>query len=128
MINFFNDLQRFVGLVQPLQPMKYIAAYLLAVAGGDANPTEEKVIAILSSVGIEADPKLIKALFEKIKSRSLEEIIAEGKSKIQIVSGGSAPVASTSAPTGTNAPAPKKEEEQAAAAAPLDLGDMFGDF
>ncbi len=35
--------------------MRYVAAYLLAVEGGNASPSADDIKAILSSVGIEAD-------------------------------------------------------------------------
>lgn len=35
--------------------MRYVAAYLLAVLGGNTSPSAKDIKAILSSVGIEAD-------------------------------------------------------------------------
>lgn len=35
--------------------MRYVAAYLLAVLGGNASPSAKDIKAILSSVGIEAE-------------------------------------------------------------------------
>lgn len=35
--------------------MRYVAAYLLAALGGNANPSAKDIKEILSSVGIEAD-------------------------------------------------------------------------
>lgn len=35
--------------------MRYVAAYLLAVLGGNANPSAKDIKTILGSVGIEAD-------------------------------------------------------------------------
>lgn len=35
--------------------MRYVAAYLLAVLGGNTSPTAKDIKAILGSVGIEAD-------------------------------------------------------------------------
>lgn len=35
--------------------MRYVAAYLLAVLGGNANPSAKDIKNILGSVGIEAD-------------------------------------------------------------------------
>ena len=40
--------------------MRYVAAYLLAVLGGNASPSADDISAIISSVGIDAeDEKLI---------------------------------------------------------------------
>ena len=35
--------------------MRYVAAYLLAVQGGNASPSESDIKAILSAAGIDAD-------------------------------------------------------------------------
>lgn len=35
--------------------MRYVAAYLLAVLGGNGNPSAKDIKSILDSVGIEAD-------------------------------------------------------------------------
>ena len=108
--------------------MKYIAAYLLAIAGGDNEPSEEKVKNILTSVGVEVDQEKLTALLTKIKSQPLEKLIADGKSKMQVVTGGSSAPSPATGGAQKEEVKPQKKEEEAAAAAPLDLGDMFGDW
>ena len=44
--------------------MRYVAAYLLAVLGGNANPSKGDIVAILESVGLEIeDERLDKVQF-----------------------------------------------------------------
>ncbi|KAH0785695.1 60S acidic ribosomal protein P2 [Histomonas meleagridis] len=90
--------------------MKYIAAYLLAQAGGDASPSKEKITAILESVGIQVDAKAIDALLEKLNGKNIEELIKEGSSKLSVVGGGAAPAAA--ATTAEVKEEEKKEEEE----------------
>jgi len=108
--------------------MKYVAAYLLAMAGGDSKPTVEKIKTILESVGVNVDEAKLAHVMKQFEGKDIEQTIKEGSSKMIScgVATASAPVAG-GASTGP-APVAKKEEEAPAAAAPLDLGDMFGDF
>ena len=87
--------------------MKYIAAYLLAIAGGDKEPSKEKITKILESVGITVDAKAVDALIEKLKGKDVEELIKEGASKLAVVGGGSAAPAAS-----TGAVAEEKKEEK----------------
>ncbi|KAH0787673.1 60S acidic ribosomal protein P2 [Histomonas meleagridis] len=89
--------------------MKYIAAYLLAQAGGDASPSKEKITAILESVGIQVDAKAIDALLEKLNGKNIEELIKEGSSKLAVVGGGAPAAAATTAEVKEEE---KKEEEE----------------
>lgn len=59
--------------------MRYLAAYLLAVLGGNENPSENDIKRILSSVGIEADGALLKRVVKELSGKDIEELIAEGK-------------------------------------------------
>ena len=107
--------------------MKYIAAYLLAKAGGNDKPTAQQVADILKAAEVKFEQSQLEEVCQKMNEKSLEELIEKGKSDIAKVAGG-APATQTS-----NTPAPQqqvvqKKEEEAAAAAPLDLGDMFGDW
>jgi len=106
--------------------MKHIAAYLLCKAGGVEQPTKEQVAKILGAAGINFSDSDLETVCNKMNASNVEQLVAKGKAEIAKVAGGSV------APTSTSkAEAPKpvaKKEEEAQAAAPLDLGDMFGDF
>eukprot|EP00268_Persea_americana_P006833 TRINITY_DN1246_c1_g1_i1.p1 TRINITY_DN1246_c1_g1~~TRINITY_DN1246_c1_g1_i1.p1 ORF type:complete len:113 (+),score=45.07 TRINITY_DN1246_c1_g1_i1:363-701(+) len=95
--------------------MKVIAAYLLAVLGGNTNPTADDLKTILGSVGAEADDDRIELLLSEVSGKDITELIASGREKFASVpSGGGAPIAmAASAGGGAAAPAdePKKEEK-----------------
>ncbi|KAK4281627.1 hypothetical protein QN277_013096 [Acacia crassicarpa] len=98
--------------------MKVIAAYLLAVLGGNTSPSADDIKHILGSVGAEADDDRIELLLSELKGRDITEVIASGREKLASVpSGGGAAVAVAAAPGAggaTAAPAAgesKKEEK-----------------
>nr|POE69724.1 60s acidic ribosomal protein p2 [Quercus suber] len=74
--------------------MKVIAAYLLAVLGGNTTPSAEDIKNILGSVGAEADDDKIELLLSQVKGKDVTELIAAGREKLASVpSGGAAAVA-----------------------------------
>lgn len=58
--------------------MRYVAAYLLAVLGGNDKPTEADIKKILSSVGIDANADSIKKVVDQLKGKNVEDLMAEG--------------------------------------------------
>ncbi|KAK4779532.1 hypothetical protein SAY87_015638 [Trapa incisa] len=97
--------------------MKVIAAYLLAVLGGNDSPSAGDLKKILGSVGIEADDDRVELLLSEVKGKDITELIAAGREKLASVpsGGGGVAVAVSAAPGGGGgaAPAdePKKEEK-----------------
>ncbi|KAK6139903.1 hypothetical protein DH2020_026348 [Rehmannia glutinosa] len=98
--------------------MKVIAAYLLAVLGGNASPSTDDVKDILSSVGAEVDDDRIELLLTQVKNKDITELIAAGREKLASVpaGGGAVAVAASAAGGGGGAAAPaaaetKKEEK-----------------
>ncbi|KAF3787545.1 60S acidic ribosomal protein P2B [Nymphaea thermarum] len=98
--------------------MKIVAAYLLAVLGGNANPSAGDLKSILGSVGAEAEDDRIDFLLSEVKGQDITELIASGREKFASVpSGGGVAVAVTSSGGGGGAAAapaaaePKKEEK-----------------
>ncbi|KAL9262621.1 Large ribosomal subunit protein P2B-like protein [Drosera capensis] len=99
--------------------MKVIAAYLLAVLGGNTSPSSDDIKDILGSVGAEADDDRIDLLLSEVKGKDITELIAAGREKLASVpAGGGGGVAVSAAPAaggggGAAAPAdePKKEEK-----------------
>ncbi|KAI9321899.1 60s acidic ribosomal protein-domain-containing protein [Dichotomocladium elegans] len=93
--------------------MKYLAAYLLLVAGGKAAPTAEDVKTLLGSVGVEAEAERITALIKALEGKSVEELIAEGQEKLASVpTGGAAAAAAGGAAAGGAAADAAVEEEK----------------
>ncbi|CEO96018.1 60S acidic ribosomal protein P2 [Plasmodiophora brassicae] len=95
--------------------MKHVAAYLMAVLGGNASPTEADVKKILAAGGIEADANQLKLLLAQVQGKDIGELIAAGKSKLSAVpTGGAGAAAGAGAGAGAGAKAeaaPEPEEE-----------------
>ncbi|PNX85821.1 60S acidic ribosomal protein p2b-like [Trifolium pratense] len=95
--------------------MKVVAAYLLAVLGGNDTPSAKTIKDILGSVGAEAEDDRIELFLSEIKGKDLAEVIASGREKLASVpSGGGVAVAAAPASGGGAAPAAaeaKKEEK-----------------
>ncbi|GER32594.1 60S acidic ribosomal protein P2, partial [Striga asiatica] len=96
---------------------KVIAAYLLAVLGGNTTPSADDVKDILSSVGAEAEDEKIELLLSQVKGKDITELIASGREKLASVpsGGGAVAVAASAGGAGGAAPAAaaetKKEEK-----------------
>nr|GMD16029.1 60S acidic ribosomal protein P2B-like [Ipomoea batatas] len=73
--------------------MKVIAAYLLAVLGGNACPSAGDIKKILSSVGAEADDDRIELLLSQVEGKDITELIAAGREKLASVPSGGGAVA-----------------------------------
>ncbi|GLT40608.1 hypothetical protein SLA2020_147270 [Shorea laevis] len=99
--------------------MKVVAAYLLAVLGGNTTPSADDIKHILGSVGADADEDRIEILLSQVKGKDITELIAAGREKLASVPSGGAgvAVAAAAAPAGAGgaaAPAAaetKKEEK-----------------
>ncbi|KAJ6985954.1 hypothetical protein D5086_018746 [Populus alba] len=96
--------------------MKVVAAYLLAVLGGNTCPTAEDLKNILGSVGADADDDRIELLLSSVKGKDITELIASGREKLASVpSGGGVAVSAGAAPAAAAGAAPaaeaKKEEK-----------------
>ncbi|NXV87889.1 RLA2 protein, partial [Calonectris borealis] len=59
--------------------MRYVAAYLLAVLGGNESPTSKDLKKILDSVGIETDDERMNKVISELNGKNIEDVIAQGK-------------------------------------------------
>ncbi|KAI3915327.1 hypothetical protein MKX01_035586 [Papaver californicum] len=90
--------------------MKVIAAYLLAVLGGNKEPTAEDIKDILGSVGAADDTdERIELLLSQVQGKDLTELIASGREKLAVSGGGSPMVANA---VGDGGVAEQKKEEK----------------
>jgi large subunit ribosomal protein LP2 len=110
--------------------MRYVAAYLLAVLGGNENPSDADVKKILSSVGIDVDAESLKKVISQLKGKNLEELMAEGRKKLASMptagpAVAAAPVAAAAAAK-TEAPKAKEKEPEPEPEEDEDMG--FGLF
>lgn len=97
--------------------MRYVAAYLLAVLGGNKDPSSDDITKILSSVGVEVDNEKLSKVVTELKGKSIDELIAQGTEKLASVpSGGGGAVAAApaaaSADTAADDSKGKKEEKK----------------
>ncbi|KAL6610305.1 hypothetical protein ACP70R_040274 [Stipagrostis hirtigluma subsp. patula] len=95
--------------------MKVIAAYLLAVLGGNTSPTADDVKNILESVGAEADEEKLEFLLAELKDKDITEVIAAGREKLASVPSGGGAIAMAAPAAGAGggaAPAEEAKEEK----------------
>nr|POE70477.1 60s acidic ribosomal protein p2b [Quercus suber] len=98
--------------------MKVVAAYLLAVLGGNTTPSADDLKNILGSVGAEADDDRIELLLSEVKGKDITELIAAGREKLSSVPSGGGAIAVAAPGGGAGGAAPeaaaaesKKEEK-----------------
>ena len=109
--------------------MKHIAAYLLATLGGNESPKAKDVSKILESVGIEADQDRLNTLLKELEGKSIDELIAQGSSKLaSMPSGGAAAAPASGSAPAAAAAAPKEEKKKEEAKEESDDDMGFGLF
>merc|ERR1719273_247576 len=84
--------------------MRYVAAALLTALGGN-DVSAGNIKKILSAVGIEAEDDKVDIVVSNLAGKSIEEIIAEGSTKLGSMPGGGGGAAEA-------APAAKEEEKK----------------
>uniref|UniRef100_A0A8C2F6Z4 Large ribosomal subunit protein P2 n=1 Tax=Cyprinus carpio TaxID=7962 RepID=A0A8C2F6Z4_CYPCA len=62
--------------------MRYVAAYLLAVLGGNNNPSAKDIKNILGSVGIEADDERLNKVISELNGKDINEVMNAGKAAL----------------------------------------------
>ncbi|XP_023693096.1 60S acidic ribosomal protein P2 isoform X2 [Paramormyrops kingsleyae] len=113
--------------------MRYVAAYLLAVLGGNSSPSAKDIKNILGSVGIEADDTRLNKVISELNGKDVNEVLNAGLSKLASVPAGgavaaaSAPGAAAPAAAGA-APAEEKKEEKKEESEESDEDMGFGLF
>ncbi|KPP57283.1 60S acidic ribosomal protein P2-like [Scleropages formosus] len=55
--------------------MRYVAAYLLAVLGGNNSPSAKDIKNILSSVGIEADDECLNKVISELNGKDVNDVL-----------------------------------------------------
>ncbi|CDF89946.1 ZYBA0S05-05380g1_1 [Zygosaccharomyces bailii CLIB 213] len=104
--------------------MKYLAAYLLLVEGGNAKPSVRDIKHVVESIGVEAEESRIESLLSSLEGKtSLNELIAEGQQKLASVPAGG--VASAGA-GGSAGAAGGEEAEEAEEEAKEESDDDMG--
>ncbi|CAG5978743.1 60S acidic ribosomal protein P2 [Menidia menidia] len=95
--------------------MRYVAAYLLAVLGGNTSPSSKDIKDILGSVGIEADDERLNKVISELNGKDINEVMNSGLSKLASVPAGgavAAPAAAAGATGAVAAPAAAEEKKE----------------
>nr|XP_033774844.1 60S acidic ribosomal protein P2-like [Geotrypetes seraphini] len=111
--------------------MRYVAAYLLAVLGGNNSPSAKDIKKILDSVGIEADNERLNKVISELKGKDVDDVVNAGLAKLASVPAGGAVASAPSAAaatSGTTPAAEKKEEEKKEESEESDEDMGFGLF
>ncbi|KAL7891582.1 hypothetical protein AOLI_G00010580 [Acnodon oligacanthus] len=104
--------RRFVSFVD--LKMRYVAAYLLAVLGGNTSPSAKDIKNILGSVGIEAVDERLNKVISELNCKDINEVMNSGLAKLASVPAGGAVSVSAAAPGGGGGGAPAAGEAPAA--------------
>jgi len=91
--------------------MKVVAAYLLAVLGGNSSPSSEDIKSILGSVGADVDDDKVDFLLSQLDGKDITEVIASGREKFAAVPSGGGVAVAVSGGAGGGAPAAAAEPE-----------------
>merc|ERR1719380_261850 len=96
--------------------MKYCGAYLMAVLGGNENPSAADLQKILESVESDYDESIASKLCSELEGKTIHEVVAAGKEKLKGFGGGGGgggggAVAAAGGGGADAAPAEAKKEE-----------------
>merc|ERR1719188_2565579 len=81
--------------------MKYCAAYLMLVLGGNETPSAADIKKVLESVEAEYEEDVAQKLVSELEGKQVHEIIATGREKLKAFGGGGGgggPAAAADAP------------------------------
>lgn len=73
--------------------MKYLAAYVLLLLGGNESPSAEDVTKLITSVGGEADEAKLATLLADLEGKDIHELLAKGEKELKSVVGVAGPAA-----------------------------------
>merc|ERR1711982_5463 len=93
--------------------MKTIAAYLLAVLGGNKTPSEDDVKRILEAAAANVDAEAISKVVSELSGKSVYDVMDEGAGRLVAVSTGGSRGAAGAAAGGAAAEEAPKEEAPA---------------
>lgn len=67
--------------------MKYLAAYVLLLVGGNATPSAEDVTNLLTTAGAEVDAEKLQVLLGDLEGKDIHELLAKGEKDLKSVVG-----------------------------------------
>lgn len=92
--------------------MRYVAAYLLAVLGGNQNPSKGDIEKILSAVGLEIDDDKIDKVISELNGKDIQQVMSEGMSKLASIPSGGVVTAGASGGGDTKEEAKEEKKEE----------------
>ncbi|SBS89732.1 60S acidic ribosomal protein P2, putative [Plasmodium ovale curtisi] len=96
--------------------MKYVAAYLMCVLGGNENPGVKEVKNVLGAVNAGIEDEVLTNFMDAVKGKPYHELISDGLKKLQNIGGGGGgagvAVAAETADVKEEKKEEKKEEEE----------------
>merc|ERR1712025_654346 len=102
---------RFVSTRLNIFNMRYVAAYMLAVLGGNEAPSVDTLQAIIESVGVGFEEDKAQVVVGKLAGKSIEELIAAGAAQMSSMPAGGAVAAGGGAAAAVEE-APKEEAKK----------------
>jgi len=108
--------------------MRHVAAYMLAIIGGNASPSEADLKKILNSVGIEPVEEQLKVVVGQLTGKDVFELIAEGSSLLAGMpmgggsGGGGAGAAAVEAAPAEEAPKEEAKKVESESESDSDMG------
>merc|ERR1739844_558783 len=102
--------EKHVSCLQKDLKMRYVAAALLtALGGGEVN--QKNLKNLLDAVGIDCDDEKAKIVVEQLKGKSIDELLAEGSTKLASMPAGGGGSAGGAAPAAAAGAKEEKKEE-----------------
>jgi len=92
--------------------MRHVAAFLLAALGGNSNPTEKDIKAIMNSVGIEPDATQLAIVIKELKGKDIFQVMEQGKALLAEMPAGGVSSGASNAAAAPVAEAPKEEKKE----------------
>jgi len=92
--------------------MRHVAAFLLAALGGNSNPTEKDIKAIMNSVGIEPDATQLAIVIKELKGKDVFQVMEQGKALLAEMPAGGVSSGASTAAAAPVAEAPKEEKKE----------------
>merc|ERR1712025_1540780 len=103
---------RFVSTRLNIFNMRYVAAYMLAVLGGNEAPGVDTLQAIIESVGVGFEEDKAQVVIDKLAGKSINDLIAAGAAQMSSMPAGGAGGGGAAASGAAEAEAPKEEEKK----------------
>ncbi|CAF1329888.1 unnamed protein product [Didymodactylos carnosus] len=108
--------------------MRYAAAYLLSLIGGNPSPSLQSISTILSSVGIVCDEQKAYNVIQACQGKNVNEIIEQGLVKLESMSTVTTGVAVPLLPGPYLPPvSPPISRQSSVSSTGSGVGDLFGD-